>query len=84
MTSISGKISCAKRGGPTFLETVRVDPITLKCPEGLVPCSLYTDATDTVCMEPNLVQTECPIIDVFVMHEDLIPYLTQNGFEVTE
>ena len=44
---------CGKRGGPTFLETVKVDPETLKCPEGTILCSEASDATEAVCMEPD-------------------------------
>jgi hypothetical protein len=51
MTSFIGKVACAKRGGPTFLETVRVDPETKECPEDLVACSDYTTAENTVCVK---------------------------------
>ena len=39
MTSLSGMTACGRRGGPNFVETVRVDPYTLECPQGLEPCS---------------------------------------------
>ena len=68
MTVISDNIACAKRGGPSFLETVRVDPNTLKCPRNYVPCSMYTLATDTVCVKEYEAEFECPIIDLFVVH----------------
>ena len=84
MTSISEKISCAKRGGPTYIETVRVDPVSLKCPNGTYPCSRITSATDTVCMEKEKHESDCPIIDVFATHQNQIPMLTSNHFKVTE
>ena len=31
MTSISGMVACAKRGGPNFLYSKRADPYTRKC-----------------------------------------------------
>ena len=39
MTSITDMVACAKRGGPNFLDTIRPDPKTLKCPYSYVPCS---------------------------------------------
>ena len=51
MTSITGKIACGKRGGPTFLESIRVDPETEECPRTYVPCSAITEADDTVCVK---------------------------------
>ena len=84
MTQISGKSACGKRGGPTFLDTVRVDPVTLECPFPLVPCSKITNATDTICVKEYEREYECPIIDVFVIHEDNSQFFEANGFEVTE
>ena len=83
MTSISDRKACAKRGGPTFLETVRVSPDTGYCPRGYVPCSAYTSLTDTVCVKEYEKEHECPIIDLFVVHETIKPYLEANGFTVT-
>ena len=70
MTSLSGMTACGRRGGPNFVETVRVDPYTLECPQGLEPCSEFTNANDTVCMEPYKKEYECPIIDLFVIKDD--------------
>lgn len=84
MTAISGKIACGKRGGPNFLETVRVDSVTNECPYPLVPCSKITNATDTVCVKEYERDYECPIIDLFVIHEDNSPFFEANGFQVTE
>ena len=39
MTWIADVLPCGKRGGPNFIETVRVDKNTLRCPTGLEPCS---------------------------------------------
>ena len=51
LASISGKIACGKRGGPKFIdETVRVDPESGECPRTYVPCSPYTNSTDTICV----------------------------------
>jgi hypothetical protein len=84
MTSITGKIACAKRGGPTFLETIRVDPDTEECPRTYVACSPITSADDTVCVKEYEVEFECPIIDMTVIQERSIPYYKANFFEVTE
>ena len=50
MNRIVDKLPCGKRGGPNFLETVRVDKGTLRCPSGYMPCSIYTNPTDTICI----------------------------------
>ena len=84
MTSLSGKVACAKRGGPTFLETVRVDPASNECPRGYEPCSPYTSANDTVCVEPYKKEHECPIIDLMVVQDTSIPRMKASGFEVTD
>jgi len=83
MTSISDRTACAKRGGPNFLETKRVDSVTGECPPGLVRCSPWTSRTDTVCMKESELKEKCPIIDLFVVHEAMVPYLKENGFNIT-
>ena len=67
MTSLTSRISCAKRGGPIFLDTVRVESETGKCPRNYVPCSNYTGPTDTVCVKEYSKEFECPILDIFVV-----------------
>ena len=67
MTNIAGMTLCAKRGGPSFIETIRVDTSTLKCPEGTVPCSQKSDASNTVCMAPSELE-QCPILDIMVIY----------------
>ena len=83
MTSISGRTACAKRGGPNFLETKRVDAGTGNCPPGLVPCSYFTSMTSTVCMLKAELEEQCPIIDLFVVDETNVPELRENGFTIT-
>ena len=75
MTSITGFTTCAKRGGPNFLETVRTVGVNNICPEDYVPCTTLTNSTDTVCVREEERELNCPIIDIFVVHQDLIPYL---------
>ena len=67
MTETYGKIICGKRGGPTFLETVRVEKKTRKCPENYVACSRFTGLTETVCIEPDKID-DCPIIDLLAIN----------------
>ena len=67
MTVTTGKIICGKRGGPTFLETVRVEKKTRKCPEGYVACSRFTGLTETICIEPDKID-DCPIIDFLAIN----------------
>ena len=84
MTVITDKVACAKRGGATFLNAQRVDPYTFECTTGHVPCSAYTAPSDTICVKPYEKEFECPIIDLFVVHQELIPHLTAHGYQVTE
>ena len=53
MTNIAGMIACGKRGGPTFMNTIRVDPVTKECPQDTIPCSPYSDNTSTICIDPD-------------------------------
>ena len=68
MTKISptGQIACGKRGGSNFLEQVKVEPFTKKCPDGLVPCAEITEATDKICVDATDM-ANCPIIDIAIM-----------------
>ena len=67
MTNISGMKLCGKRGGNSFIDEVRVEPFTRKCPKNYEPCSPNTDATDTICVDassgPNY-KEKCPILDI--------------------
>ena len=83
MTIDSGMISCGKRGGPTFLETVRVDPLTRECPRGLVPCNYNSPADETVCVKEYEWEFECPIVDILLVHEDNI-FQLESEFKITE
>lgn len=69
MTKIINVLPCGKRGGTSFINSVRVDPETLKCPQGLEPCSYFTKATDTICVKFEDKESECPILDVFFDHD---------------
>ena len=73
MTIDSGMIVCGKRGGPTFMETSRVDPITKQCSRGLVPCSKTSPPRETVCVKEYEREFECPILDLFIVKESNIP-----------
>ena len=84
MTSIADRTACAKRGGPNFLDTVRVHRSSGKCPSGLVRCSPETSFTDTVCVKEEDREAECPIIDLFVVHETVAYYYRSQGFNLTK
>lgn len=51
MTAIGDHIPCGKRGGPTFVESIRVDKNTFKCPEPYQPCSNLTTPDETICVQ---------------------------------
>jgi hypothetical protein len=44
MNRIDGYYICGKRGGSSFKNALRINIETGECPEGSVPCSVYTDA----------------------------------------
>ena len=84
MTSLNGKTICGKRGGPNFIKTQRVDPNTASCPEGTIPCSEYSDATDTVCMsQSNIYKDFCPILDIVLIHRDDVLYYGIQGYNIS-
>lgn len=64
MTKIYGVSFCARRGGSTFLDTVRVDPQVNSCPGDLKPCTQDTRATETTCVSDL---ADCPILDIMVV-----------------
>ena len=78
MTSIYDMVACGKRGGPTYLETVRVDTVTLSCPQGYVPCSEFTIPSDTICIEPERKRLDCPIIDMFLVKDSMVEFWGEN------
>ena len=84
MTKVVDVLPCGKRGGPNFINTVRVDPRTFKCPEGLEPCSFFTNPTDTICMKFEDKATQCPILDIFVANDTQVEQLDKESYEVTE
>ena len=84
MTVISGRLACAKRGGPTFIEQKRVDKKTLQCPEGYQRCSDKTWPSETVCIEQDKLDTDCPIIDLFVINDYEAGLWIKKGFKVSE
>lgn len=34
-------------------------------------------------MKESELKEKCPIIDLFVVHEAMVPYLKENGFNIT-
>ena len=82
MTAINGKVACAKWGGPTFEDTVRVNAFEYNnCPEGYEPCSPATTASDTVCWPKNMDKSNCPILDIFLVSgKENIETFQEQGF----
>lgn len=66
---LSGSELCGRRGSINFLNAIRPDFITKKCPQDLVPCSDMTSLDDTICVEESKKEAECPIIN-FKMTKD--------------
>lgn len=67
MTGTEGVIFCGKRGGPSFINGTRVDPSTMLCPKGYMPCLNDKKATEKVCLEPERIPADCPIIDLVLL-----------------
>ena len=83
MTRVDGVEMCGKRGGKVFLEQIRMRPYSRKCPKGLLPCSIDTTETETICVEPDQVNTECPILDFLVISRDQASEYGQKGYEIS-
>ena len=75
---------CAKRGGPSFMNTTRVDPALLRCPSGFSPCSRETKHTETICLEPERIPTDCPIIDMMLVKESEALSWQADGYTVIQ
>ena len=43
-------VVCARRGGKSFIDSIRIDPRKEKCPEELLPCIQDSFATQTTCV----------------------------------
>lgn len=56
-----GSLICAKRGGRSFLDAVRIDPRVEVCPDDLLACVSDINAYQTQCVHEL---DECPILDV--------------------
>ena len=90
MTKIEENTACAKRGGPSFNDTIRVNPFELTCPDGYEPCSAFTSPTETVCWPIGKDKSDCPIIDIIFVsgkqdeskYEQLGYRLTSQGFNI--
>ena len=60
-------IVCGKVNGPSFMDTVRPDPKTKKCPSGTEPCSKLTSPDNTICVTAGSeLKKVCPITKVVV------------------
>lgn len=63
-SKFDGKQICGLRGGNSYAEVNRVNLKTEKCPGETVPCSKKTSANNTICVENNMVDAICPVIDI--------------------
>ena len=50
----------------------------------MVACTIYTNPTDTICIEEDKRETDCPILSLFAVHETEIDSVKQLGYTVTE
>lgn len=65
MTQLFGVSICGRRGGQSFINTVRVSPKEGQlCPEGLKPCVIDKIAAETSCVSDL---NECPILDIKIL-----------------
>ena len=84
MTALSADgLICAKRGGPSFIDTIRVEPVTQKCPKGHVPCSPHSSASETVCIAQGQ-EYDCPIIDLLFIQEDMVSSMQDLGYTIVK
>lgn len=66
MINTNGFTICGQRGGQPYKNVTRVDPVSKVCPTGTVACSNLTSAENTICYPPALLETSCPITDIFI------------------
>ena len=84
MTAIGEVIVCGKRGGPSFLNTIRVNPQTFECPIGYEPCSKATSPSETVCWPVGESKENCPIVDILVIETESQYLWESKGYKTTE
>ena len=56
----------------TYENVQKADPQTGKCSELFVPCSEYTSALNTICVQPFERPLLCPITDVRIVAKDKV------------
>ena len=74
---------CGKRGGPSFVQTVRVNPLYYKCPDGYERCSPHTSHSETICMPYENNKRDCPIIDMLVIAAEQEGMWRNRGYQTT-
>lgn len=63
-SQFGGKRVCGKTGGEAFVNVIRPDFKSGRCPEGTEPCLSTTIASDTVCYKADELDSKCPITDI--------------------
>ena len=66
MDNFFGFTICGLPGGDPYVNATRVDPVTLKCPAGKVPCSNNTSVENTICYPASNLTANCPITDIYL------------------
>ena len=62
-----------------YLDAIRADPKTGKCPEPFVACSDQTSAKNTFCVEPSERPSLCPITDIRIIEKDKVAIFIANS-----
>lgn len=81
---INNKVVCGKRGGKPFVDVIRPDQKTGKCPGELRPCSLNSPTQNTICVKSEDKPSKCPIVDLQVAGEAQVGPFKQMGYQITE
>ena len=67
MSQLHGVRICGRRGGQSFLNTVRPNKDGV-CPDKTIPCSNNTSPENTICVEPGVtedgISSDCPITEI--------------------
>ena len=62
---VEGNRICGKSLGPSFVNAMRPDPKTLKCPDSYSPCSANTSPDNTICYRTSQDRDKsCPITKI--------------------
>ena len=87
MSQFDGVRICGKRGGQSFLNTVRPNSNGV-CPGKTIPCSRFTSPENTICVEPSVAEngilSDCPITEIKLVDPDEAEQLDPAYYKILD